>query len=269
MDETKIGMKIESETKDLKAMCETMQTALKEQFAKGLKNVDTQEMYKAADIFKDLTEAKKNIVEACYKTYILEAMEKSEAEGDEEDGEDEEKRFYRGRSQATGRFVSRGRGGRRGYDGRREYEERMGYGEQPAYMDFLERYPREYYRNMDMDGGKMYYSDGSGSSGGSRSGGSESTRSYNEGYNRGYEDGMRSGSGNRSESRVERSRRGYQEAQAMSNKDSQEGKDKRLSELNRYMDELANDMKEMIKDMSNEERTMLKTKITKLGNLIQ
>lgn len=55
----------------------------------------------------------------------------------------------------------------------------------------------------------------------------------------------------------------------MNNKDSQEGKDKRLSELNRYMDELANDMKEMIKDMSNEERTMLKTKITKLGNLIQ
>lgn len=256
MDETKIGMKIESETKDLKAMCETMQTALKEQFAKGLKNVDTQEMYKAADIFKDLTEAKKNIVEACYKTYILEAMEKSEAEGDEEDGEDEERRFYRGRSETTGRFVSRGRGGRRGYDGRREYEERMGYGEQPPYMDFLERYPREYYRNMDIYGGKMYYSDGNNS---------EQIRSYNDGYNRGYEDGRN----RRSESRVERSRRGYQEAQAMNSRESQEGKDKRLNELNKYMDELADDMKGLIKDMSNEERTMLKTKITKLGNLIQ
>lgn len=248
MDETKIGMKIEAETKDLKTMCETMQTALKEQFAKGLKNVDTQEMYKAADIFKDLTEAKKNIVEACYKTYILEAMEKSEAEGEYEDGEDEEKRFYRGRSARTGRFVSRGRGGRMGYD------------EQHPYMDFLERYPREYYRNMDMNGGKMYYSDGN-----NENGGSESTRSYNDGYNRGYEDGMN----NRSESRVERTRRGYHEAQAMHSKESQEGKDKRLSELNKYMDELAEDMKVMIKDMSNEERTMLKTKITKLGNLIQ
>lgn len=243
MDETKIGMKIEAETKDLKAMCDTMQTALKEQFAKGLKNVDTQEMYKAADIFKDLTEAKKNIVEACYKSYILDVMEKSEAEGEYEDGEDEEKRFYRGRSARTGRFVSRGRGGRMGYD------------EQHPYMDFLERYPREYYRNMDVKGGKMYYSDGY----------SESTKSYNDGYNRGYEDGMN----NRSESRVERTRRGYHEAQAMHSKDSQEGKDKRLSELNKYMDELADDMKGLIKDMSNEERTMLKTKITKLGNLIQ
>ena len=268
MDETKIGMKIEAETKDLKTMCETMQTALKEQFAKGLKNVDTQEMYKAADIFKDLTEAKKNVVEACYKTYILEAMEKSEAEGEDEDGEDEdgedeEKRFYRGRSATTGRYVSRGRGGRRGYD------ERMGYGEQPPYMDFLERYPREYYRNMDMNGGKMYYSDGSGTNNGSTGGNSDSTRSYNEGYNRGYEDGTRNGSGNHYESRVERYRRGYHEAQAMNSKESQDGKDKRLSELNKYMDELAEDMKVMIKDMSNEERTMLKTKITKLGNLIQ
>lgn len=259
MDETKIGMKIESETKDLKAMCETMQTALKEQFAKGLKNVNTHEMYEAVDIFKDLTEAKKNVVEACYKSYILEAMEKSEAEEDGEDG-DEEKRFYRGRSQTTGRFVSRGRGGRRGYDGRREYEERMGYGEQPPYMDFLERYPREYYRNMDVKGGKLYYSDGDGANKGT-----ESVESYNDGYNRGYEDGMN----NRSESRVERTRRGYHEAQAMHSKDSQEGKDKRLSELNKYMDELADDMKGLIKDMSNEERTMLKTKITKLGNLIQ
>lgn len=263
MDETKIGMKIESETKDLKAMCETMQTALKEQFAKGLKNVNTHEMYEAVDIFKDLTEAKKNVVEACYKSYILEAMEKSEAEGEDEDGENEEKRFYRGRSATTGRYVSRGRGGRRGYD------ERMGYGEQPPYMDFLERYPREYYRNMDMNGGKMYYSDGSGTNNGSTGGNSDSTRSYNEGYNRGYEDGTRNGSGNRYESRVERSRRGYHEAQAMNSKESQDGKDKRLSELNKYMDELAEDMKAMIKDMSNEERTMLKTKITKLGNLIQ
>ena len=55
----------------------------------------------------------------------------------------------------------------------------------------------------------------------------------------------------------------------MNSKESQDGKDKRLSELNKYMDELAEDMKAMIKDMSNEERTMLKTKITKLGNLIQ
>ena len=257
MDEPKIGMKIEAETKDLKAMCETMQTALKEQFAKGIKNVDTAEMYKAVDIFKDLTEAKKNVVEACYKSYILEAMEKSEAEGEYEDGEDEEKRFYRGRSARTGRFVSRGRGGRMGYD---ERMDRMGYGEQPPYMDFLERYPREYYRNMDVKGGKMYYSDGN-----NENGGSESTKSYNDGYNRGYEDGMN----NRSESRVERTRRGYHEAQAMHSKDSQEGKDKRLSELNKYMDELADDMKGLIKDMSNEERTMLKTKITKLGNLIQ
>ena len=228
MDETKIGMKIETETKDLKSMCETMQTAIKEQFAKGLKNVDTQEMYKAVDIFKDLTEAKKNVVEACYKTYILEAMEKSEAEGEED--EDDEKRFYRGRSATTGRYVSRGRRG---------------------FVDYMDRYPMDIYRDMDVNGGRMYYSDGE--------------NGYNDGYNRGYEDGMN----NRSESRVERTRRGYQEAQAMHSKETQEGKDKRLAELNKYMDELDDDMKTLIKDMSNEERTMLKTKITKLGNLIQ
>ena len=244
MEETKIGMKVEAETKEIDSMVESMQTVLMEQFAKGLKNVDTQEMYKAVDIFKDLTEARKNVVEACYKTYILEAMEKSEAEGDEEDG-DEEKRFYRGRSAKTGRFVSRGRGGR------------MGYEEKPYYMD---RYPIEFYRDMDVKGGKMYYSDGD-----NASGGSESTRSYNDGYNKGYEDGMN----NRSESRVERTRRGYHEAQTMHSKETQEGKDKRLTELNKYMDELADDMKGLIKDMSNEERTMLKTKITKLGSLIQ
>lgn len=150
MDETKIGMKVETETKEIESMCEVMQTALMEQFSKGIKNVDTQEMYKAVDIFKDLTEAKKNIVEACYKTYILEAMEKSE-----------------------------------------------------------------------------------------------------------------------DESIVERTRRGYHEAQTMHSKETQEGKDRRLSELNKYMDELAEDMKGLIEDMSNEERTMLKAKITKLGNIIQ
>ena len=242
MEETKIGMKIEAETKEIESMRETMQTALKEQFAKGLKNVDTQEMYKAVDIFKDLTEAKKNIVEACYKTYILEAMENAE---DEEDEEDEEKRFYPKRSATTGRFVSRGR---------------KGYDEQHPYMDFLERYPREYYRNMDINSGKMYFSDGK-----HEGTGSEPTKNYNDGYNKGYEDGM----ANRSESRVERTRRGYHEAQAMHSKETPEGKDKRLAELNKYMDEIAEDMKTLIKDMSNEERTMLKTKITKLGSLIQ
>ena len=115
----------------LEDITETASTEL----SKGVNQVNTKEMGEVIDMIKDLSEAEKNKMEACYYKSVIEAMEESQY------GEDYD---YEGR-------IRRGysRGGRR-----------MGY-EQPMMYD-----------DMYMDG-RMGYSNGAyggGSRGMSRSG---------------------------------------------------------------------------------------------------
>lgn len=281
---SEIREKVENELKTVKSLCETMEHAIKTQIDKGLDKVSTHELYEAVDIYKDLSEVKKNIVETCYKMQIMETME--EYGEDEEEGEDGEMRYYRGqpRSSRTGRFMRRG--SRRSYGG-----------------DMYPMFPEMYmYPDRDMDRwdkDRMYYAGqgGNSSSSGnssnfsgnmSNSSGSNSNsssmRSYEDGRNRGYEDGNRDGyergysegerrgrSMNQRDSREGRSgqsRRSYMESKEMHSDNSAESKQAKMRELEKYMNELSSDMSEMINGASNEEKTMLKTKLQTLQQKI-
>lgn len=148
----------------------------------------------------------------------------------EDDMGDEGRMYYRGQPRSR----TSGRFMKRG-DGRRGYNEVMGYEDMTRMRD------------MDREGmGRMYYSgsssDGSGMSGGMR----------------GY-----------SESRSENARRGYMETKEMHKGNAPEDKQKKMRELEKYMQELSGDITEMIGDASPEEKNMLKSKLQTLASKVQ
>lgn len=133
-------------------MLEDVSEAASTELAKGTEQINTKEFGDVIDMIKDLTEAEKNKMEACYYKSIIEAMEESEY------GEDYD---YEGR-------MGYSRGGRRG--GRRGYNQPMMYDDR--YDDYMD--------------GRMGYSNGAyggGSRGMSRNGYSQGGRS-NQGGNR-------------------------------------------------------------------------------------
>lgn len=253
MGDTKIEMKIEEEIKPLKELCEKMVKKVSAEVEKGLENIETHELYEVADIIKDLAEAKKFTVEACYKTYILGAMEKHEDEyGDtwDEEGAFDEKgrRYYNGqpRSKSSGRFMSRN-------DGRRNNEGRYSYDEPMYHMtpDMYREHDARYYRDVDRDNGRMYYSDnGMSANGGSNmSGGNMGRNSYT--------------------SRYENAKRGYEESKMMHKDNTPESKQAKMKDLEMYMKELSEDVTGLIMDATPEEKTMLKNKMQVLMQKIQ
>lgn len=225
----------------LAEMIEKLEDALYSQMAGGIEQIDTEEFGKVADILKDLASTKKNCKKAEYYETVTEAMEESETEGAEsEDGE--ERRYYGGR-----RRDSRGR-----------YMRRRGYVEMPEYMEDYDMDAEQYnkLRDMDKDMSRMYYTDmqnrsryyvGNGNNGGGSNGGN--SRSYTEGRN-----GM--------------SRRGYIESKEMHNSGSESDKMMNRRELEKWVDDIGQDVKELVPTMSAEERTSLKTKMTNLVNAL-
>ena len=233
---SEIKEKVENELKTVKALCETMEHAIKTELDKGLDKVNTHEMYEAVDIFKDLSEVKKNIIEGCYKMQIMEAMEESEY-GEDYD-ENGEIRYYRGqpRSKTSGRFMSRD-------DGRREYAP-------------------EYERDIDRVHMRRMYTTSANTSNQS------DTRTYSEGYadgqdmayKKGYEEGKRTIQRDYREGRSGRNRRTYIETKETKD-NSPESKQMKMRELEKYMNELSSDITEMIGDASQEEKNLLKNKL--------
>ena len=243
-EETKIGIKLEEETKPIKKMCEKLMDAVNYELDKGIENVDAKELGEVVDMIKDLYEAKKEMYEACYFKSIVEAMEEHDFE-DEEDIMDEGRRGYRGqpRSKTSGRFMSRGDGRRS--NGRRGYENSM-----MMYDEDWEEMERM--RDADRPYGRMGYSGSGSNMGGSSSGGMSSGSMGSNSGSRGYSDGGRDSR----EGRSGQSRRGYMEAK-------EQGKDKqaKMKELEDYMKELSTDVTEMIEGASPEEKSMLKNKM--------
>ena len=243
---SEIKEKVENELKTVKALCETMEHAIKTELDKGLDKVNTHEMYEAVDIFKDLSEVKKNIIEGCYKMQIMEAMEESEY-GEDYD-ENGEIRYYRGqpRSKTSGRFMSRG-------DGRRNYR---------MTPEMYREYEPEYYRDLDRESMKRMYSTSS----------TDTSRSYTDGYNdgqdigykKGYEEGKRTMPRDYREGRSGRNRRTYIETKETKD-NSPESKQMKMRELEKYMNELSSDITEMIGDASPEEKNLLKNKLQTLS----
>ena len=82
--------------------------------------------------------------------------------------------------------------------------------------------------------------------------------------NMGYSEGMR----DEREGRSGQSRRSYMESKEIHRGNSAEEKQKKMKELERYMNELASDITEMISDASPEEKNLLKSKLTNLSTKI-
>lgn len=216
----------------------------------------------------------------------------------EEYGEDEgERRFYDNYRYANGRFAPKGSGSYRprssGRRGRRGYEEPMYFLPPEVYMN----YSPEELRDMDRDMGRLYFSssgggnmggggNSSGSSGSSNGGnsgnssGGSSSRGYEEyqrgysegraeGYNQGRNDGRNSQSRDYREGRSGMSRRGYMESKEMHKDNTPESKQAKMKSLEAYMKELSEDITEMIEGASNEEKTMLRSKVQTLAQKIQ
>lgn len=283
---SEIKEKLESEMKVAKALCETMEHAIKTQIDKGLDKVDTHELYEAVDIYKDLGEVKKNIAETCYYKQLMEAMEKSEYGEDYDEDGPIERRFYRGqpRSKTSGRYMSRN-------DGRRSY----------PYMYIPDT---EWDRDMDRyTGNRMYYS-GSGNMSGGNSNSSGNTgsssngntgnnsrgysegysdgnqrgyedgnrRGYDEGYKRGYDEGNRRGysesrnssSGMNSNSRYDMAKRGYEESKAMHTGNTAEDNNANVRKIEEMMDIISEDMKQLLPKMTPSEKTALKSRMQTL-----
>lgn len=274
-EETKIGIKLEEETKPIKKMCEKLMDSVNHELDKGIENVDTKELGEAIDMIKDLYEAKKAMLEACYFKGVLEAMEEHDFE-DEEEIMDEGRRGYRGQPRSqSGRFMSRGDGRRsnRGRGGRRGYESPMMYDDWD-----------EMQRMSDFEDGRMYYggsgssssggssSGGSGMSGGSSSGMSGGSSGSSSGGSRGYSEGGQMSSrmqrDGESESRYDRAKRGYEEAKNM-NDTSADGKRKSMENLESYMKELSEDMTQFVGKMDANEKAMVKSKLQTLMSKIQ
>lgn len=229
--------------KHIRCIEEKLAEAIKCEFEKGIDKVNTSEMGKATDMLKDAAEAE-------YYARIAKAMEEAEKEDEEsqkymlkqlkeEYGEDDGRRYYDNyRYMRTGRFAPKGRGT---YMPRRGYETPIEYHMTP---EMYREHDPEYYRDMDRDMGRMYYTE-TGMSG--NTGNSSRT-------------GMRDGR----EGRSGMSRRSYMQTKEMHPDNSQESKQMKMKELEKYMGELSGDITEMIAGASNEEKTMLKAKLQTL-----
>ena len=216
-------------------MIEKLTKCAEMELEKGVENVDTKEMGEAVDIIKDLAEA------MYYRTLVVSMEDNEYGEDYDEYGPMEDgRRGYRGqpRSKTSGRYMSIG-DGRRSNRGRRGYNEPMGDYEMTPEM--YEKYPAEYYRDMDRQSGKMYFTDMSMDT---------SMRDAKEG---------RSGM----------SRKTYMETKQMHTNDTQDSKNIKAKKLDEFFGDLYEDMKEMAHDMSNEEKTVWKQRVSKLNQLVQ
>lgn len=128
--------------------------------SKGAANMDTKEAGEVVDMIKDLAEAEKYCMEACYYETIVKAMEKAD-EDDEEDG----RMGYNSRHYANGRFAPKGRGTRMGYipDMMMQYPYIYGYINDPDFEDNTRNRRMSYQPsgagNRSQSGSKMGYGD--------------------------------------------------------------------------------------------------------------
>lgn len=253
------------DTKHIHCMLEDMAEYGKEMIscATGSGNVNLHDAMQIVDMVKDLADAE-------YHALIAREMRKEHEEEEEEEkyilrmlkeehgmSEEDSRRFYDAWRYKSGRFAPKGRGTRRGYD------------EPPYYHMMPEDYKAhdpEYWRDMDRRTGKMYYTDANmaGNAPTTTTGNDGNVRGYSDGYADGMKDGRKSG-----ESRYDRARRGYEEKKEMHKGNTPEDKQAKMKSLESYMRELSEDLTGAIEGASNEEKTMLKSKLQTLVQKIQ
>lgn len=126
--------------KELNELKHTLIDAAKMEAAKGIENINTEEMGEVVDMIKDLASAEKDCMEACYYESITEAME----------GYDEGRAGYDRWRYASGRFAPKGRGTRTGYTPDRMMPQNNGRMGAPVYYD-NDPYGRMGYHDAKMD----------------------------------------------------------------------------------------------------------------------
>lgn len=263
-------------------------------------NVNLQDLGEIIDIVKDLACAEKD---ALIAKEMRKSNEEDEAEEKhflkmlkdeykdefkkmkEEYGEDEgERRFYDNyRYKSSGRFAPKGRGSYMPRGGRRGYEEPPYYHMTP---EMMREHDPEYWRDMDRNMGKMYYTDGGnsgGQSGNSMSGGNMggnaggSTRGYEDGYNdgnrrgysEGYEQGNRDGRSQGGNSRYDRARRGYEEKKEMNKGNSPQENSENMKGLEELLNVVGGDVKELSPKMSPSEKAMTAQKFDTWSKMLK
>ena len=199
----------------------------------GIENFEGQNL----DDLKDWTEIVKNIVKFDKDYKIVEAMKKVEENEDvmemlERYVDYPERRYYDHYRYADGRFAPKGHG-----TYRRNYEEPPYYRMTP---DMYREHEPRYYRDMDRSDGRMYYND---------------TGDMNR-------------SGN-SESSYDRAKRMYTETKNTHKDNSTESKQAKMRELEQYTKELAEDVTQLLTDMTQEEKALLKNRMQVLMQKIQ
>ncbi|MBO7695462.1 MAG: hypothetical protein J6T10_22785 [Methanobrevibacter sp.] len=221
-------------------MLENVSEAASTELSKGSKEVNTKEFGEVVDMIKDLSEAEKNKMEACYYKTLIEAME-DYSEDDYEEYDYDRMGYPRGGGRGGNRRGG-GRGGRRGYNGgsgsggygsggRRNYDDMM---EDPRFMDYMQN--------------KMSYSNGAyggGQRGMSSSGGQGGNSRYGYSYDR------------------------YMQNRSNYSKSDPEDKQERIKMMEEYTQDLVSSVSDVLKDVSPEEKNMLRGKLTKLVNTMQ
>ena len=233
----------------LKSMKETFMCAVESQMH-NLAEVDAEELGEVVDMIKDLSEA-------IYYCEVAKAMEESEKEKKNGNGNGNGNGHQQEMMYFTP-YYDRWSMPYNGYNGGNG----AWYTEREGNTDGRDM-PRMYYNGGSSGGnsGGSFGSGGrsgggnsggsSGSSGGSGSGGGSSQYSERE-FPDAFSDGR--------EGRSPRSRRMYMEA-----KETKQDKATQMRELEKYMQELAQDIVEMIEDASPEERQYLSKKISALS----
>lgn len=227
---SEVRMKVKEKTERLGNICDRLASVLETHLNENFNDADEDKVGKVVDMIKDLGEAQEKAIKSLYYEQIMEAMQESEY------GEDYDlygRRGYRGRSKTTGRYMHR------------PYEEMM---------------PEDMRREMDMDRGRMYYSEipvGSGSGTNTNDG----QMHYNRGYERGYEDGMNNSSMEHS-GRIEKARRGYEEAKEAKRKEES------IQKLNEMVSAVTNEFKPLIPSMDVTEKSILRNGLQAIQNMI-
>ena len=137
---------------------------------------------------------------------------------------------------------------------------------------YTEPYPPYYYRDIDRNDGRMYYTPGMNGGGRSNSGNSNSNMNYSNGTNY-YQGQQRDNQGRYmySENYPSEMMRDSREGQSprarrmyMESKEMHQDSTKQMQNLEKYMHELTDDVLEMVEKATPEEKQVLKTKMNLL-----
>ena len=216
--------------KNIHCILEKLVECARVELDKGINCISTEEFGDVVDMIRDLSEAE-------YKAIIVREMNEQLEEGNRDF--DEERRSYDNyRYKTSGRFAPKGKGS---YAPRRGSDEAYYHMTPEMYREW-EKLPSgdEWMRDMDKSRGRMYYTESA------------------------YSNKNDAMARDRREGKSALSRRNYMESKELHKGNSQQDKEAKMKELEIYLKELSEDVTEMLADMSPEERTLAKTKLSTL-----